>query len=211
MKHLVIIGARGYGRIVYNIAIDCILNGADFDIKGFLDDKSDALEGMKGYPPILGPVEEYNIQEDDIFICALGEVKYKKKYAEIILNKGGEFVSLVSPKATIMTNVHIGSGCIIGGQSTVGCDTILGQFVTILGYACIGHDVVVEDWSHIGAYCFMGGFSKLEEGATMQTGAKLIPHKKVGRFALVGAGSLCIRNVKPGITVFGNPAKEISE
>ena len=33
--------------------------------------------------------------------------------------------------------------------------------------------------------------------------------KTIGDDAKIGAGSIVIRNVKPGTTVFGNPAKEI--
>lgn len=50
MKNLLIIGARGFGREVYDLAMDCVEAGADFYIKGFLDDKKDALEGLGEYP-----------------------------------------------------------------------------------------------------------------------------------------------------------------
>ena len=72
MKHLLIIGARGFGREVYDLAMNCIEAGADFDIKGFLDDKVDALNGLGGYPPIISSVEDYEIQPGDVFICGLG-------------------------------------------------------------------------------------------------------------------------------------------
>ena len=209
MKNLVIIGARGYGRIVYNIAIDCIQHGGDFKIKGFLDDKSNALDGFEGYPRILSSVEQYEVQRDDVFICALGESKYKKEYADIILNKGGEFISLISPKAYVQTNVKIGVGCVIGNMSTIACDSTLGDFVTVLGYADIGHDVTVGSWSHIGAYSFLGGFSSVGENCMLQTGSKLIPHKKIEDNAYVGIGSVVMKNVKRDTKVIGYPAKII--
>ena len=59
MKHLVIIGARGAGREVYLLATQMKEYGNEFDIKGFLDDKSNALDGLDGYPPILSSVEKY--------------------------------------------------------------------------------------------------------------------------------------------------------
>lgn len=59
MRHLLIIGARGWGREVYDIAMACVNAGADFTVKGFLDDKADALDGYDKYPRILGPVESY--------------------------------------------------------------------------------------------------------------------------------------------------------
>ena len=74
MNQLLIIGARGFGREVLGLARACIESGADFEIKGFLDDKHDALNGYNGYPPILSSVEDYVIQEDDVFICASGSI-----------------------------------------------------------------------------------------------------------------------------------------
>jgi acetyltransferase-like isoleucine patch superfamily enzyme len=36
-----------------------------------------------------------------------------------------------------------------------------------------------------------------------------MPGIKIGDGATVGTGSVVIKNVKPGVTVFGNPAKSI--
>lgn len=209
MKDLIIIGARGYGRLVYNIALDCIQHGSDIRIKGFLDDNSSALDGFDGYPKILSSVEQYELQKNDVFICALGESQFKKQYAEIIINKGGSFISLVSPKAYVQTNVKIGVGCIIGNMATVACDTTIGDFVTVLGYADIGHDVKIGAWSHIGAYSFLGGFVSVGESVMLQTAAKIIPHKKVEDNAYVGVGSVVMKSVKKGTKVIGYPAKII--
>lgn len=52
MKHLLIIGARGFGREIYNLAINSIGYQEEFDIKGYLDNKLDALCDYKNYPPI---------------------------------------------------------------------------------------------------------------------------------------------------------------
>lgn len=89
MKSLIIIGARGFGREVFDLAKECSGFGSEFYIKGFLDDKKDALVSFSNYPPILDSVEKYKIQENDIFVCALGDVVDKKKYVSLILAKGG--------------------------------------------------------------------------------------------------------------------------
>lgn len=57
MKHLLIIGARGFGREIYNLAINSIGYQEEFDIKGYLDNKLDALCDYKNYPPIIDSVE----------------------------------------------------------------------------------------------------------------------------------------------------------
>lgn len=78
MKHLIIVGARGWGREISWLATKCIGYGSEFEIKGFLDDKVDALDGLGDYPPILGPVEAYEPQPDDVFTVALGSPEPKK-------------------------------------------------------------------------------------------------------------------------------------
>ena len=78
-----------------------------------------------------------------------------------------------------------------------------------MAYCVLGHDVQVEDWSHIGAHCFMGGYSKLEEMVTLHPNSKILPHKTVKKGSYVGAGSVVIKNVKDYTTVFGLPAKKV--
>lgn len=209
MKQLLIIGARGWGREVYDIAKATIDAGSDLAVKGFLDDKEDILSEYENYPPIIGPVETYEIKKDDVFICALGDVNYKKHYAEIILNKGGEFISLVHPSAIFGNNAKIGRGCVIGAFANISCDAKLGDFVTFSIRAGMGHDSSIGNYSHIGGNCAISGFVTIGESVTMHPGCLVVPHRKIEDNAVIGTGSVVLGNVKAGVTVFGNPAKKI--
>ncbi len=209
MKQLLIIGARGWGREVYNVLPDCLGYGKDFICKGFLDDKNDALEGMAGYPPIIDSVEHYEIQPEDVFICALGDVHWKKHYIEIVLSKGGEFINLIHKSAIIRRNTKLGVGCIIFDNVGISCDIEIGDFVTFQSYVNVGHDAHIGDYCHLGCMSFMGGGSVLGDTTVIQISSIILPHVKVGNDCTVGSGSVVIRNVKSGLTVFGNPAKKI--
>jgi sugar O-acyltransferase (sialic acid O-acetyltransferase NeuD family) len=209
MKNLIIIGARGYGREVYNLAIQCEGYNKDYIIKGFLDDKSDALVGFDGYPQIISSVEDYVIQENDVFTCALGSIQWKKHYVELILCKGGEFINLIHPTSIFNSNVTLGNGLIVFMYSNISNDCIIGDFVTIQGFAGIGHDSRIGKWSHLNAYSFMGGFAVLEEDVCLNTRATVLPNITVRKGATVGAMSLVIKNVKENTTVFGVPAMRL--
>jgi sugar O-acyltransferase (sialic acid O-acetyltransferase NeuD family) len=209
MKNLIIIGARGYGREIFNCAIQCKEYNLEWNIKGFLDDKMDALNDFNYNVPILSSVEDYKIEKDDVFICALGSVIDKKKYVEIIINKGGEFINLIHPNSVINSFVKMGTGIIICAFCSVSNDVNIGNFVTVQGYSLIGHDVVIEDWCHLNAYSFMGGFAKLENEVTLHTRATILPKVQIGRNSIVGVGSVVIKKVKSDVTVFGTPAREI--
>lgn len=207
MEKLIIIGARGYGREVYNLAIQCEGYNKDYVIKGFLDDKSDALFGFDGYPPIISSVEDYEVQSNDVFTCALGSIKWKKHYVELILSKGGKFINLIHPTSMFNYNVKLGKGLIIFMYSNISNDCSIADFVTIQGFTGIGHDSTIGKWSHLNAYSFMGGFAVLEEEVCLNTRATILPNITIRKGATVGAMSLVIKNVKANVTVFGVPAK----
>lgn len=209
MKQLLIIGARGWGREIYNMLPNCIGFNTDFVVKGFLDDNEKALDGMAGYPPIIESVENYIPQNDDVFVCALGDAHWKKHYAEIILKKGGAFINIIHKTASIGRNTIIGKGCIITNFVGISCDITIGDFVTFQAYSIIGHDAKISSFCHIGTRAFMGGYSSIGETTTLQTNSIVLPHAIVGNGCLVGAGSVVLKKVKDGATVFGNPATSL--
>lgn len=209
MKHLIIIGARGFGREVYNTAIESIGYGVNFDVKGFLDDKLDAFEGFEGYPRIISSVENYTPQQDDVFICALGEVKWKKYYTQLILDKGGVFITLIHNQSYVSKNVKYGVGCIFLAGSRIHCDVKIGNFVVVQPYAIIGHDVQIGDWCHINAFADCGGMSVLGEGVTLHTHSFVLPKCKISEGVTLGACSVALKDIGANKTVFGVPAREI--
>lgn len=209
MKKLYIIGARGCGRETYGLYLECKNTLKDVKCAGFLDDKKDALEGFEGYPPIVGSVEDFIPGENDVFICALGDPRWLKHYTEIIEKKGGKFISLISPDASIGMNTKIGEGSIIARWTSISPDVELGKHCYLGTFSVIGHDAKIGNCCHMGSFSFFGGGVEIGNNVTVHPRVNIIPHKKIGNDAILGAGSIVIRNVKPGITVFGNPAKQI--
>lgn len=209
MKNLYIIGARGYGREVYNIFVYSKNEYPEIECKGFLDDNPDVLKGFNGYPPIISSVEEYEPQENDLFICALGEPKWIRYYTSIIEKKGGKFFSLISPLACIGTNTIIGDGCIIGRYVVITTDVIIGKHTSMGVFTNIGHDVTIGDCCHLGAYTFVAGRCHIGDEVTIHPRVNIVPNKNIGDKAVIGVASVVLKNVKSGDTVFGVPAKKI--
>lgn len=208
MKNLIIIGARGWGREVLYSFIRDYKN--QYKIKGFLDDNTHALDGLMGdFPPILSSVEDYQVQEDDVFFCALGDSNYRKKYADIIEKKGGVFVSYISSLAMVNPHSQIGPGSYVGDYSTISDNVNIGKMCMIHGLSTLGHDVRIGDYVSVEGYCFFGGYSSVGDNTSIHVRSTILSHKKVGANASVGAGSVVIRNVKDNQNVFGNPAKKI--
>lgn len=209
MKDLIIIGAGGMGRQVYQFAKMCKGYGSEFIIKGFLDDNPNVMVGFEEFPPLLGSVDNYEIQPDDIFFNSIGDVRAKKTCIKKILAKGGEFITLIHPTAIISEGAKVGLGCMFSARSGLGTESEVGDFCLIQDNAIIGHDVHVGNFCRIDCNVVLIAGVTLEDDVCIHTSSVINHNVHIGEGAKVGALSFVIRNVKPGTTVQGNPAKKI--
>ena len=211
MKHLLIVGARGWGREVYaNILVCPAYLHKEFDIRGFLDSDTAALDGLKGeYPPIICAPDDYVIQPDDVFFIAMGATSWRRYYSDLISAKGGNFQTIICEGNCINPTAQIGDGSYISGWSCVSDNVKIGRHCIIHPFADIGHNVEIGDFATIEAYSFLGGYSQVGDESTMHVRSTLLRNKKIGCRVDVGTNSVVMRNVKDGEHVFGNPAKRI--
>ena len=209
MKQLVIIGAGGCGRELYFLAKESLGYGDDFIIKGFIDDNINALDGFEGYLPVLGTVNGYNPEPDDVFACGVGNVIPKKICVDKILSRGGVFISIIHKTATVRENSTLGIGCVICDGVFISCDVRIGDFVTIQRMSNFGHDVKIGSFCQFNSNSYMGGGAEAGNMVTVHTGAIITPGRIVADNCTVNAASVVIRNVKEGQTVFGSPAQPL--
>lgn len=208
MKELIIIGAGGMGRTIYDMVRENASYEKIFVIKGFIDDNLHSLDGFKNYPPIIGKISDYEIQPNDLFVCSIGG-NARRSCMESIINRGGEFFTLIHPTSRIGTNVHIGKGCYVGAFTTIAADAYIDDYNFIQSYTIVGHDVKIRKWNRIDSFVFIVGAVEIGEGCMIHTRAMLNHNVHLGDGAHVGACSMVINDVEPGITVFGTPARRI--
>ena len=210
MKHLVIVGAGGFGREMFGAAREAVGFGTAFDVRGFLDARADALDGFAGYPPVIGDPAAYEPRPDDVFITALGSIAARRRCAEALEARGATFVSVVHRSASLGPNVVVGAGTFIAHNVTLTADVTVGRHACVFHGTSIGHDTVLGDFSHVYAQCAIGGAVKIGAGAAVYPGAQVVPRRTLGAGSVVGIGSVVLLDVAPGETVFGNPAKPVS-
>lgn len=208
MKQLIIIGAGGMGRTFYDMARESIGYGVEYEIKGFLDDNTAALEGFENYPPMLSTISGYQPAPDEVFVCSIGG-SARRKCMEEIIARGGSFLTMIHKTARLGTNVVIGEGTVVGAFTTIGADAHVGKYNLIQSYTVIGHDSRIGDWNRIDTHVTLVGGTIVEDEADIHTSA-MINHKVVVESnSRVAACSFVIKRVKSGTTVMGNPAKRL--
>lgn len=208
MKNLVIIGAGGMGRTVYDIVCESRGYGIEFKVKGFIDDNISALDGFTDYPPLLGTISDYLPEPDDVFTFSIGGSS-RKDCIQKILERKVEFINIIHKTARVGTGVTLGCGNIIGAFTSLGANCRIGNYNMIQSYTVIGHDATVGDFNRIDTHVTCVGGIQIGNETTVHTSA-VINHKVIVEDkAHIGACSFVIRKVKSGTTVFGNPAKTL--
>ncbi len=133
--------------------------------------------------------------------------------------------------AQVREKAEIGSNCIIGRGAYIGPSVKIGKNVKIQNHALIYDPAEIEDGAFIGPAAVLTndiyprsvdqkgalkdsqGWESLgvrvREGASVGARAVVLAGTTIGAWALVGAGSVVIRDVPDYALVVGNPAKQI--
>jgi sugar O-acyltransferase (sialic acid O-acetyltransferase NeuD family) len=213
-KRLIVISAGKFGREVRDIARDIQRSpGADcpWEFAGFLDDRRHALAGKAAAADrVLGGPSDYPPQENDVFICAIGDPAVRRRYADIVRGRGGKFATLIEPWSRIGEGVKIGDGCLIGPFCVISCDLRIGEDTMITTHVTIGHDAVLGRGCHVGAFAFVGGGVVLGDEVTVHPHAVITPGVTVGPGAVIGAGAVVLTDVAANHCVFGVPARRVA-
>lgn len=208
MKDLIIVGASGFGRELVQWVEDVNEKCPEWNILGFLDDNPNALLDIKCDYKIIGSIKDYQPKDNEYLACALAFPNVKKQVVTTLKEKGSKFATIIHPTALINKFAEIGEGVIITPRSNVNANAKVGDFVSILGSG-IGHDAAIGNFSTLSGRCSINGHVQVGEMVYVACGVSIAPSKKIGNGATIGIGSVVISNVKPSVTVFGNPAKKI--
>lgn len=121
----------------------------------------------------------------------------------------------------VMVKSKIGSNCNIGEHCYIENDVIIGNDVTIKNGISIWDGVIIEDKVFLGpnvvftndirprskAHDYELKITIVKTGASIGANATILCGLIIGKFAMIGAGSVVTRNVPNYALVYGNPAK----
>lgn len=122
----------------------------------------------------------------------------------------------------ILPGAKIGKNCNICSHCFIENDVVIGDNVTVKPMVAICDGVTIEDGVFIGPHVSFTndrhpksgnrGFklerTTVKKDASIGAGAMVMAGITVGEGAMAAAGSVVTRDVRPGVTVFGCPARE---
>jgi sugar O-acyltransferase (sialic acid O-acetyltransferase NeuD family) len=208
-RDLVIFGAA-HGMVLK--LVDAINRQAPaWRLLGFLDDDPGRQgQDLFGHP-VLGGRERLPALVADgawVFNNVVGHWSRCQAVAELLAAHGCQVPSLAHP-AIDLEYVRMGRGCLLSEACVVGFGAELGDYVTVRLHSVISHDVRVGDFTQVGPGVTVAGKAALGRASFIGAGATILPEVTVGEGAVVGAGAVVTRDVAPGATVAGVPARAI--
>ncbi|WP_276480602.1 acyltransferase [Paraflavitalea pollutisoli] len=124
----------------------------------------------------------------------------------------------------IMPGCVIGKGCKLGQNVVVMPDVVLGNNVKVQNNVSLYTGVVCEDDVFLGPSMVFTNVinprsaivrkheyrqTLVKRGASIGANATIICGNTIGEYALIGAGSVVTKDVKPYALVVGNPARQV--
>ena len=149
---------------------------------------------------------EDQIPDGSIAILGVGNAPIR---LEVMTRLEGRlhFPVLVHPLSEISDSVELGPGVMVAGGVVTTVDITVGAGTLLNTNATIGHDVVIGRCSVVLPGAAISGGVHLGDGVLIGAGAVVIEGLSVGDGARVGAGAVVTRDVSPGVTVSGVPAR----
>lgn len=203
MKKMCIIGTGGYAKEIFWL-IDTI--GIADQVECFMEPDEGYEERSLMDRPVR-PQSEFDASKHSAII-AIGNSRIREKVVQQ-LPPETEYPNLISPNAQLTQWVKLGKGVIIQTNSVLTVDVTIGDFVHLNGFTTVGHDTVVGDYSTTTVFVAFSGECNIGRHTYWGNGSSIRQGMTVADQAIIGMGAMVVKPITEAGVYAGIPAKKI--
>ncbi len=200
-RPLFIFGAGGLGREILSL----VRASSEWEVKGFFDDSKPKNSLVKGIP-VLGGVHDIGAGMEIIF--AIGDPQVKRMVKNKIKHPFTSPV-LIHPSAIIQeaATVSLGAGTIVCAGVILTCDIHVGDHVLLNLNSTVGHDTRIREFTSVMPGTNIAGQVTIGAGVLLGSDCNVRNGVTIADDARIGMGAVVLHDVNKGETVVGVPGR----
>ncbi|GAA4479421.1 dTDP-4-amino-4,6-dideoxy-D-glucose acetyltransferase VioB [Enteractinococcus fodinae] len=205
---LVIVGAGGFGRAVYEWVGLSPKHCQDTGIAEvvFIDDNPGPITPQAS---VIDTVGNYIPERNDVLLIAVGSPRAKMEIVANLEERDVKYHTFVADQAVVAPSAVIGAGVVICPGVVIDPDVIIDNHSHLNKNCSVGHDSRLGEYSTLSPLVNVMGGVTLGRKAFVGGSAAILPSLRIEDGSVVGAGAVVTRDVGAGTTVVGNPAKAL--
>jgi sugar O-acyltransferase (sialic acid O-acetyltransferase NeuD family) len=207
----VVVGAGVQGRQVC-AAVAAAAQAAGDRLLGFLDDDAPKLARTIAGWPVLGPLGWARAHPGPLNVAiGIGQAGTKRQVVARLRAMGAHlrFPPVIHPFSCVGPGVELGEGVVIQPGSVLVCDLTVGEFTIVGACSSLSHDARVGAYNFLSPGLRLAGYGRVEDDCTTGLNTCILAHTTMHSGSISGAGAVIIRDVAPGATVAGVPARPL--
>jgi sugar O-acyltransferase (sialic acid O-acetyltransferase NeuD family) len=196
----IVIGAGGHARVV-----GAALYALGVTVAGFFDDSFNGVEEPIVGASLLGKLADVSGFEPDSYdaYVAIGDNARRAQIVEHIRHAGYVLPALIHPQSRLELDCRVGDAAHICIGAMLATQVRIGTGVIVNTGSSVDHESVISDFAHLAPGVFLGGRVRVGEGAFIGIGARVAEKISIGRRAVIGAGSVVLKDVADSARVVG--------
>lgn len=202
----VVVGAGGHGRELADIVRSARAAGLPLRLLGLADDGDvDRLALARAGFRFLGGSETATDRDVRTYL-GLGYPDVRRRVAKRLQSATwGE--ALVHPSASVGSGSELGTGAVLAQGSVVTTNVCVGAHSHLGVNATVSHDCKIGDFVTICPGVTITGAVEIGDDVFVGAGATVLPGISIGNGAVIGAGATVTKDIAPGVTATGVPAR----
>ena len=214
MKLFGVYGASGFGREVMPLLVQQVCQTPEVKCV-FIDDASEAPR-VNGYECMTFAEFLSHPADKRAVTIAIANSEVRAQLSARCAAANIAIIDIQATNSVVMDKAQIAEGLILCPFATITSNVSIGRHFHANIYSYIAHDCVIGDFVTFAPRVSCNGNVRIEDHAYIGTGAILrqgAPGKPlvIGAGAVVGMGAVVTRDVAPGTTVVGNPARPLAK
>lgn len=208
-RTLLIIGAGGHGKVVYDVAVAM----GKWTHVWFLDDHKSKNQ-ICGVSKVIGKATDAialcRELEADCFV-AIGNNSTRKHLLEMLECNNMLVPALVHPTAILGSSVELGSGSVVMAGVVINAFSKIGKGCIINTSSSVDHDNLIGDYVHLSPGVKTAGEVEIGDESWLGIGSIVSNNVKIASKCILGAGAVVIKNIDEWGTYVGVPVRKVSK